>query len=553
MKTLKVMPLLFFATALCLSIVCCKDKKEDIIIDPPVSLSEKLSGHWSNKASDNNVSVIISINYNGPGTIALQDLVDDYWGVSAYGTYTLTDSKLTANYTKVEVLDADWNPTTYHGFTDGQNKTVTYFIKSCDEKKLVIQDESGKTIEYEKDGDVDDNNHSDDDPIVNPGNNRGPVAKSFRGSGTSSDPYIISDASELRKLSDDCATGMTYRGQYFKMTANVTINSNVLRPDGELKGDGSNLEQWIPIGKDQEHPFCGTFDGKGHTISGLYIVNKEKTYDAVGLFSWLAGTVLSLTIKDSYISSESTAWVWGSGGICGRAESFSTSDNSYKPSIKGCINYSHIICVGWGAGGIVGDNASATVIDKCINYGIIEGKAASYCGGIIGRSFTKSSITNCVNYGRISNSTAAGILSCMGSKTADVLNCANFGEIYDTDGKNLSSCGICVNTSKAMNNCVNYGTVHFPDGLGYGLFNEPYNYPYNSLSNTQRNYYLETSCSKGYQNGGSTRSCISMTSNEMKQQAFLGELNKNAKAMGSSYCQWKFGKDGYPTLEIVKE
>ena len=131
----------------------------------------------------------------------------------------------------------------------------------------------------------------------------------------------------------------------------------------------------------------------------------------------------------------------------------------------------------------------------------------------------------------------------------------NYGEIYDTrdDNAYARSCGICMYTSKAINNCINYGTVHFHGGLGYGLFNEIFNYRYNSMSNNQRNYYLETSCSKGYQYGGSTRTCISMTSNEMQKQAFLDELNTNAKAMGSNYSKWKFGKNGYPTLEFVKE
>ena len=39
----------------------------------------------------------------------------------------------------------------------------------------------------------------------------------------------------------------------------------------------------------------------------------------------------------------------------------------------------------------------------------------------------------------------------------------------------------------------------------------------------------------------------------MKQKAFLDELNKNAAAMGSNYSRWKFGKNGYPTLEFVNK
>lgn len=396
-------------------------------------------------------------------------------------------------------------------------------------------------------------NGGNGDSGVSQDTNRGPVATSFRGGGTQNNPYIISDASELRKLSDDCSTGMTYRGEYFKMTADITINRNVLLPNGDLNGDGKNFERWIPIGMDRDHPFCGTFDGNGHTISGLYVDSSVDKKPA-GLFSYLAGTVQSLTVKDSYIGVGSPAW--GSGSICGRTVSFSSSGYNYKASIKNCTNYSHIINKLWGAGGIVGDGAESHVVDRCINYGIIENRSAG-AGGIIGRLGGIVSITNCVNYGVVYGWFAAGIAWVGLATTGTVCNLANFGDIYDqhddADATYAISSGIFVWAPKTINNCVNYGTVHFPEGLGYGLFNETDNSSYNSLSSTQRNYYLETSCSKGYKYGGSGRTCISMTSNEMKQQAFLDELNKNAAALGSNYSRWKFGKNGYPTLEIVNE
>lgn len=112
----------------------------------PQDLSRVIPGHWRNVASGET----IGINYNGSGTIALQDLVDNDWGVTAYGTYTLSGSLLTANYTRVEVLDVNWNPTTYHGFTDGRSKVVKYTIVSCDGSKLVMKNESGVISTYNK-------------------------------------------------------------------------------------------------------------------------------------------------------------------------------------------------------------------------------------------------------------------------------------------------------------------------------------------------------------------------------------------------------------------
>ena len=150
MKTLKKLSMLFLMSALCLGFVNCSDKNDNDPIDPErqpeVDYSKTIPGHWANTVS----AETIGINYNGVGTIALQYMADNDWSVSAYGTYTLSGSILTANYTRVEVLDANWNPTTFYGFTDGKSRTVKYTIVSCDGKKLAIKDESGKTLNYEK-------------------------------------------------------------------------------------------------------------------------------------------------------------------------------------------------------------------------------------------------------------------------------------------------------------------------------------------------------------------------------------------------------------------
>ena len=100
--------------------------------------------------------VTLSINYKGEGTICFYDLIntDDQYGVMAYGLYTLVGNELTANYLDVDCKDANWEPFTYHGFSDGKSKTVVYTIQSCDGQKLVMKDESGKTLNYVKYGDV---------------------------------------------------------------------------------------------------------------------------------------------------------------------------------------------------------------------------------------------------------------------------------------------------------------------------------------------------------------------------------------------------------------
>lgn len=133
------------------------------------------------------------------------------------------------------------------------------------------------------------------------------------GSGTAADPYQIRTADELYWFAQ-------YGGSsaHAKLMNDITINENVLDLDGDLNGTG--LREWTPINN-----YTGTFDGGGHSISGLYI-NIENgisdTYVYVGLFGYIGrgGKVQDLNIKDSDITGSATVNDAGVsvGGVCGR-------------------------------------------------------------------------------------------------------------------------------------------------------------------------------------------------------------------------------------------
>lgn len=162
MKTLKFMSMLFIASALCFGFTSCGDDDDDAPtpVEQPdnTDYSKVIPGHWANTdVNENDYTVTLSINYKGVGTICFYDLIntdDDQYGVMAFGNYTLSGNKLTATYNDVQCKDANWNSYTYHGFSDGKSKTLVYTIQSCDGKKLVMKDESGKTLNYEKYADV---------------------------------------------------------------------------------------------------------------------------------------------------------------------------------------------------------------------------------------------------------------------------------------------------------------------------------------------------------------------------------------------------------------
>lgn len=386
----------------------------------------------------------------------------------------------------------------------------------------------------------------------------GGVAQSFEGSGTVANPYIISKPSELRKLSKDTNNGEDYDGVYFKLTKDIVINYNVLDNEGN-EVSGRTFEQWKPITK-----FAGILDGNGHCISGIYIVYRNTTSNSgrTGFVLTLNGTIKNLTIKDSYIYgydhrndilSVSGLVGYLSEGVVDNCHVYATviADgldyshaagvvyDSYKGSIKNCSNHGKIEAqakeASWAAG-VLYKNSSSTTIDKCTNYGNVKAK---YASGVV--ESTNGIVTNCYNSGKvIGTAVSAAIIASNGGRT---VNCCNKG-IIGGGGRVNGISGV-----STIFNSVNIGSNDRESSTVYGISE-------GAINNRAENcYVIESFCTnlfKWYSEEG-VKNCKFMSASEMKQSDFLDELNKNATAMGSSYCQWKFGKDGYPTLEFVIE
>lgn len=205
------------------------------------------------------------------------------------------------------------------------------------------------------------------------------------GSGTAADPYQIRTADELYWFAQ-------YGGSsaHAKLMNDITINENVLDVDGDLNGTG--LREWTPINN-----YTGTFDGGGHSISGLYI-NIENgisdTYVYVGPFGYIGrgGKVQDLNIKDSDITGSATVNDAGVsvGSVCG--ENHGTIEN--------CSNSGNVTGTGSSdnVGGFCGYNNAGT-IENCYNTGPVSGSvtgkdAIANVGGVCGRN-NGGTITNC--------------------------------------------------------------------------------------------------------------------------------------------------------------
>ena len=212
------------------------------------------------------------------------------------------------------------------------------------------------------------------------------------GNGTKNNPYTIKYASDLNHLATFVNSGQNYSGVYFVLSNDIAYSHNSYWNFAE------NENNYIAIGT-FEHPFKGTFDGQGYTISGIRIYKKyttsNKSYMDQGLFGYVGegGTVKRVNLADTRI----TAYTSG-GGIAGRV---------YKSTIEDCSvgNDVWIHAVEKDAddqGGIVGCSQSGTV-RRCISRATLainsDLTGCHYFGGIVGNNNNK--IIDCIAIGVI--------------------------------------------------------------------------------------------------------------------------------------------------------
>ena len=281
------------------------------------------------------------------------------------------------------------------------------------------------------------------------------------GDGTKENPYQITNPGELYwfaglvngTLTNDSGNPITAdTDACAKLTKNITINENVLKDDGSL--NSGTFEQWTPIG-DNIYRYTGTFDGNGHTISGLYVNSDAQN---VGLFGCVGtnGKIQNVGVVDSYISATANGAIVG--GVCGYNEG----------SIKNCYNTGEV--TGEGAvsyvGGVCGKNYNGT-IENCYNTGEVTGEGAgSDVGGVCGKNY--GSIENSYNTGEV---TGEGEVSYVGgvcgNNDGTIRNSYNTGEVT---GKGAGSDvgGVCGNNIGGTITDCYFLTGTTNNGIGSG-------------------------------------------------------------------------------------
>ena len=259
--------------------------------------------------------------------------------------------------------------------------------------------------------------------------------------------YLISSAEELRWFAGKVnANNSNLDG---KLIQDIEVSGLKLDEDGKPDSEtiSAELEQWTPIGKDDDKPFTGTFDGNGYKVLGVYINdNTDNAY--LGLFGYLGygGKIENVGVVDSFV--KGTGAEASVGGVCGL--NFGTISNSYNAgSVEGGNGAS--------VGGVCG--YSEGLISNSYNTGSIEGGESASVGGVCGYSY--GSISNSYNTGSIEGGESASVGGVCGDSggSGKISNSYNTGSVEG--GKSASVGGVCGygDDFNSISNSYNVGSV----------------------------------------------------------------------------------------------
>ena len=161
-----------------------------------------------------------------------------------------------------------------------------------------------------------------------------------------------------------------------KTDINITLDTDI-----DLTG-----KDWTPIGTDYDNSYKGTFDGGGHTITGLTFTTNDEN---AGLFGYLnrAGTVKNVVMEGVQITSNQ---IYGGsiGGVVGSSLGGTIENCSVSGSVSGTVYVGGVVGVQIG-GSITGCNSSATV------------KGTVDVGGVAGQTNSSATLTACYATGNV--------------------------------------------------------------------------------------------------------------------------------------------------------
>ena len=257
--------------------------------------------------------------------------------------------------------------------------------------------------------------------------------------------YIIEDDGTYTVTSADGLMNVAELVNGGKTDINITLDKNI-----DLTGKG-----WTPIGTSFKNSYTGTFDGGGHTITGLTVTTNDKY---AGLFGYIgnAGTVKNVVMEGVLITSNNGSSQ--AGGVAGFSRG--TIENcSVSGSVSGTVYVGGVVGAQWG-GSITGCSSSATV------------KGTVDVGGVAGQTNSNATMTACYATGNLTleiasqkNIDVGGAVGFNGGSR--ILACYATGNVTSTGSStvNVYIGGFCGYNSTTMTAC--YWKNNHEQGIGY--------------------------------------------------------------------------------------
>lgn len=247
----------------------------------------------------------------------------------------------------------------------------------------------------------------------------GTTASGFAGGdGTKANPYLIANGAQLKYLEEQSNNGSThFEGVYFALTQDIYLNS--LTGHENWSVDNAPANNWKAIGNSSANYFAGSFDGRGHTIFGLYSVGNGFG----GLFGRVHGTITTLgalTKESCTVAVENINVAYGF--ISGNA-----SSSHYSAVLVAVANTGVRI-----SNCVIDDTVTLYVRDSVSGAGAISAAAV---GAYIEKCITSAKVIGAIMVtdtgdGTFTVSTNAYVGGLAGRLWGFAVECANFGDVY---------------------------------------------------------------------------------------------------------------------------
>ncbi|MBQ9393661.1 MAG: hypothetical protein IJU18_06690 [Oscillospiraceae bacterium] len=248
--------------------------------------------------------------------------------------------------------------------------------------------------------------------------------------------YMISSAADLTAFAT-ASQSRNFANWKVKLTKDIDLN------EGWTASATAPTQTWTPIGS-TSIPFAGTFDGQGHTISGVYV---NATAQFAGLFAKTAATATlkDFRLENSYLTSNAGRLGGIAGSFAGTAEKIYS--NAYVNAAAanvyggffGILDGSATISECWFdgtvnapsrsyVGGFIGDMDAASavlVIEHSLFSGYVEAGGGNYSSTFVGFTFSGASATirDCASMGKFSASNDRGLFVGRNNVALALENC----------------------------------------------------------------------------------------------------------------------------------